>query len=166
MRRVTVLIVGGTLFCTAALAVDREFNDIVGAISDEFHTHPLHVPLLGLVNMVTFVARPAGASHINLAVFENLKTRDNPGRDMNSVIRNAVGRAWTPFVQVHSRREGREETVLVYMRTEGRNCRLLVTSIEPNEATVVELKLNAEGLARWISSPQRSAHSGSGGPEF
>jgi hypothetical protein len=165
MRPLSILLLAGALCSPAAWAVDREFKDVVRAISDEFHTRPMHIPLFGLVNMVTSVAHPAGVTHIRLATFENLKPRDG-GPDLSVVVRAAVGRSWTPFVQVHSRRKGREETVLVYLRSEGSDCRLLVTSIESTEATVVELKLNPEGLSRWISLPRESAHSSPGGPEL
>ena len=132
---------------TAPLAVDREFSDIVRAISDEFRAQPTRIPLFGLVNAFTYVVRPAGTSHIDLAVFEKLNVRHHDGAELSDAIQRAVGRGWAPFVQVHSRRHGSDEVVLVYMRSEGRNCRLLVTSIEREEATVVQLKLNPEGLA-------------------
>ena len=142
-----------------AFAVDREFNDIVRAISDEFGARPMHIPLFGLVQAVAFVARPAGASRINLAVFEDLNTGDRSAANLLQAVQKAVGRGWEPFVTVQSRRPGAEEVVAVYMRPEGRHCRLLVTSIERHEATVVELRLNPEALEHWISSPRESAQS-------
>jgi hypothetical protein len=159
MRRLPLLLAACTLAAPAAFAVDRQFSDIVRAISDEFHTRPMHIPLFGLVNAVTFVARPAGTSHIDLAVFEHIDTGDRTGRDLQQIVQRAVGRGWQPFVQVHSRHHGGEELVMVYMRPEGRECRLLVTSIERSEATVVQLKLNPDGLQRWISDPEGSARS-------
>jgi len=143
--------------CPAARATDNEFKDIVQTLSDEFHAQPTRIPMFGLVNMVTFVARPAGTKHINLAMFENLDLRDRNGRELAADVRRAVGRAWKPFVQVVSHCNGRDETTLVYMRPEGRDFRLLVTSIEESEATVVELKLNPDGLQKWIEEPRRSA---------
>ena len=47
--------------------------------------------------------------------------------------------------------------MLVYMRMEGSDCKFLVTSIEPNEATVVQLKLNPEALQKWLVSPRETA---------
>lgn len=142
-----------TLTCSAA---DREFHDIVRAISDEFHTQPLHIPLFGLVNFVTFVARPAGTRHIDLAVFEDLNTAGRSGRDIANLIRSSVGGDWKPFVQVHSHRKGGEEVVFIWMRPEGRDCRLLVTSVEPKEATVVQLQLNPDALQKWLVQPRDS----------
>ena len=157
MRTLRNVLLGCGLASMAAYATDREFKDIVAAISDEFHTSPTHIPFFGLVNVVTFVARPAGTKHIDLALFEKLDNRDRDGRDLAQSIRRAVGGAWKPFVQVWSHRSGHEETVLVYMRMEGKDCRFLVTSIEPNEATVVEVKLNPDALQKWLLSPEQSA---------
>lgn len=155
MRTLGTVLIACALAPAIAHATDREFKDVVEAISDEFHARPTHIPLMGLVNAVTFVARPAGTKHVAIAVFENLDSRDRDGRELAQSIRRAVGGAWKPFVQVWSRHG--EETVLVYMRMEGRDCRLLVTSIEPSEATVVELKLNPEALQKWMVSPRESA---------
>lgn len=158
MRTLGMVVLACGLATASAHATDREFRDVVDTLADAFHTRPTHIPFFGLVNVVTFVARPAGTKHINLAVFENLNY-DRDGRDTIRLVRRAVGEAWKPFVQVWSHRDGHEETVLVYLRMEGHDCRFLVTSIEPNEATVVELKLNPDALQRWLVSPEMSAHS-------
>jgi hypothetical protein len=158
MRRIALLVIAcGLMSPPAAYAVDRDFKDIVSAIADEFRTQPTRIPLFGLVNGFMFMARPAGARHIDIAVFENLDHNLRRGRDLSQVVRDAVGRGWTPFIQVRSRRGHGEEVVFVYMRPEGKNCRLLVTSIEPDEATVVQLKLNPEALRRWVDTPREAA---------
>lgn len=162
MSPLRLCILACALSGSTAFAVDAEFKDVVRAISDEFHVRPMRIPMFGLVKFATFVVRPAGATHINIAIFENIHWRDDDDRDMRTVIRRAVGRGWTPFVQVQSRRHGNEELVMVYMRPEGNNCRLLVTAIERDEATVVELKLNPDGLKRWVEMPYESALSKGG----
>jgi hypothetical protein len=144
------------LLCATAQAADREFTDVVHAISVEFRTRPMHIPLFGLVNAFTFFVRPAGTRHIDLAVFENLDSRGRAGNDLTASIRAAVGGSWKPFIQVRSSKRGSEETVLVYMRPHGRDCKLLVATVERNEATVVQLELNPEALQRWIDSPGES----------
>lgn len=141
-----VLFAGGT-----ADAADPEFKDIVRAISDHYRTRPIRIPFFGLVNAVAFVARPAGTKHIDLAVFENLRgERIHP-----SSLDRIVGGAWKPFVRVHSNRS--DETILIYMRPHGNDAKMLITTIERHEATVVQLKLNPEALQRWLDQPLRSA---------
>jgi hypothetical protein len=153
----TALVAVCLLTAASARAADREFSEVVRVISDEFHTRPTSIPLFGLVNVFTAAVRPAGTRHIDLAVFEHLSDHDRQGRNLTEALLNAVGRSWKPFVQVRSRRNGREETVLVYMRQQGNEWKLLVTAVERDEATVVQLLLNADALARWMSSPERCA---------
>jgi hypothetical protein len=43
--------------CAVLQGADREFNDIVRAISNQFRTRPLHIPFFGLINFATFAAR-------------------------------------------------------------------------------------------------------------
>jgi hypothetical protein len=145
------------LTAVSAQATDREFTEVVRVISDEFHSRPTSIPFFGLVNVFTAAVRPAGTRHIDLAVFEHLGNHDREGRNLTESILNAVGRSWKPFVQVRSRRNGHEETVLVYMRQQGNEWKLLVTAVEHDEATVVQLLLNADALARWMASPERCA---------
>lgn len=157
MRTIPVVVAACLLSAASTWAADREFTDVVRVISDEFHTRPTSIPLLGLVNVFAAAVHPAGAKHIDLAIFENLNSHDREGRNLPESILNAVGRSWKPFVQVRSHRNGREETVLVYMRQEGKDWKLLVTAVEREEATVVQLRLNTDALARWMASPERCA---------
>lgn len=153
----TALVAVCLLTAASARAADREFSEVVRVISDEFHTRPMSIPLFGLVNVFTAAVRPAGTRHIDLAVFEHLSDHDRQGRNLTEALLNAVGRSWRPFVQVRSRRNGHEETVLVYMRQQGNEWKLLVTAVERDEATVVQLLLNADALARWMASPEHCA---------
>jgi hypothetical protein len=157
MRSLPLLAAACLLGAVPAQAVDREFSEVVRVISDEFHTRPTSIPMFGLVNLFAAAVRPAGTRHIDLAVFEHLSDRDREGRNLPESILNAVGRSWKPFVQVRSHRNGHEETVLVYMRQEGKEWKLLVTAVERDEATVVQLLLNADALAKWMASPERCA---------
>ena len=140
------------LSCAALQGAQRGFDEIVRAISDQFHTRPLHIPFFGLVNAATFVARPAGVKHLDLALFENLNVGDEGERDIAKAILMTDG-GWRPFVKVH----GHAETILVFMAQDRGDCQLLVVAIESGEATVVELKLNPEGLQEWLRDPDTAA---------
>jgi hypothetical protein len=149
MRTMTLLLLGATF---AFASEHREFDDIVDAISSHYRSEPKRLPFSGLINTVAFFVRPAGAKHLDLAVFEDLRGPMEP-----NVIRNLVGDDWKPFVQVYARRP-ENETTLIYMRPEGRDTRLLITTLERREATVVQLRLNLDALRRWFDDPKTSAH--------
>jgi hypothetical protein len=111
-----------------------------------------------MLNAFTAVIHPAGAKHIDLAVFENL---DLEGRLRAGTIERAVGASWTPFIRVRSDRN--RETVYVYLRQVGHDWKLLLVAAERAEATVVQLLLNPDGLARWMADPEGCARHWNGG---
>jgi hypothetical protein len=159
--RAALIVAAGWMLCGAAVqGAERGFDDIVRAISEQLHTRPLHIPFFGLVNLATSVAHPAGVKHIDLAVFENLDLDEHATLRVAEAIRSADQR-WKPFIRVRSRNHGHEETVMVYMADVSsdtrRDCNLLVITLGPEEATVVELKLNPEGLDVWLNG-DRSLH--------
>jgi hypothetical protein len=115
----------------------------------------MHVPFFGLVNLATFVAHPAGVKHVDLAVFENLDLDDHAAREFAQAIGNSGDRSWKPFIQVRSRNHGHDETVIVYMAEDRGDCKLLVMSFEPDEATLVQVRLNPKALQVWLNSDRR-----------
>jgi hypothetical protein len=136
-----------------ATAADREFADIVREISAEYHTHPVHIPLFGLVKTVTFVAHPAGTKQLDLAVFDDLDTEGHDSAALARRIGQIAGTSWKPFVKVRSGRNGHSEMTLIFMKCEKSDAQLLITTIEPREATVVHVKVHPEALRRWIDHP-------------
>jgi hypothetical protein len=153
MKTIRLLLPLVMLAPAATYAADREFRDVVEAISDAFHTKPLRIPLMGLVNTVTYFARPAGTKHVDIAVFEDLDTRGRRESDVAHSIRGAVGGSWKPFLQVKTMNDGVEEHVLVYMRQQGKEWKLLITTVERRHATVIQLALNTAALERWLVDP-------------
>jgi hypothetical protein len=160
----TALIVAASwmLSCALLQGAERGFDDIVRAISDELHTRPVHIPFFGLVNLATSVAHPAGVKHLDLAVFEDLDLDEHAAGDVAEAVRRTANGSWKPFIQVRSWKHGDQETVIVYMAdvSKGdaeRDCKLLVVTLEPHEATVVGLKLNPEGLQVWLNHPEDTA---------
>ncbi len=152
MNRAAFLLAIFSVSGAGALAADREFSDVVRAIGDECHVHPTHIPFFGMVNAFTAAVHPAGTRHIDLAVFENLNPENRPRA---GAIERAIGGSWTPLVHVRSNFD--RETVYVYLRQTGRDWKLLVVSTERTEATVVELLLDINALARWLSDPDHCA---------
>lgn len=138
--------------CTGAYATDREFHDIVSEISATFHTQPMHIPFMSMVSFFVGVARPAGVKNLDLAVFENLDTHDADGEALLAKIRGVVGGGWRPFVTVRSHRAGHEELTLIHLKPDGRDYKMLITTLESNEATVIELKLNPEAVIAKVDT--------------
>ena len=131
-------------------AADRPFDDVVRAISDEFQIHPTHIPFFGLVNFASFMVHPAGVKHLDLAVFEDVQL---DRRDLEKVIRSARP-DWLPFVRVRER----HESTFLYLTPEQRDCKLLVVSLEFDELTVVQVRLNPEAVQAVLRQPEKPVY--------
>jgi hypothetical protein len=58
---------------------------------------------------------------------------------------------WSRFVRVQSRRNG--ERVNIYSRRVNKDWELFVITLERNQAVVLRLRVNPDGLAKWVSDP-------------
>jgi hypothetical protein len=135
---------------TAAPAADLQFNGIVSRLEAHYGKRKTYIPLMGTVRFFSNVARPAGASGLRLAVFEDVDNR--------ALLSGAatVLPASQPFVRSHSNREA--EDTLIYLTNTGRSWKLLIVTVEPHETTVVEFRLGRRAIERWIDSPQHQRH--------
>ncbi len=145
------------LFATTTLACagDAEFKGVVHAIESNYGVHHMHIPLLGVA---LFFARPEGASGLRVAVFEGFQTSNNVS-DVSRVVEHSLGPDWYPFVRVRSNSggNGSGETTLIYTNPSAGTMRMMIVSLEPSEATVVELKLNERTIRKWLSDPKEEA---------
>src|SRR5580693_5489026 len=138
--------------CARANAADREFKDVVAAISEEFQTKPMHIPLMGLVSGVIKVVHPAGTKQLDVAIFDDLDASTGSGRTLAESVRRAVGRWMQPMVQDRQMNNRQEQTTLVYMFEKGKDVNVLTVIVEKDEAIVTEVRLNPEVMSKWLSS--------------
>jgi hypothetical protein len=118
----------------------------------------MHIPLLGVA---LFLARPAGAHGLKLAVFENFKTPTD-AEDVRRVVESSLGPGWYPFVRVRSKGEINGETTLIYTSPDGARMRMIIVSIEPSEATLVKIDLSDHDIKKWLKEPGEKASGRSG----
>ena len=120
-------------------------------MESNYATKRLHIPFMGVANFFVKVARPAGTKDFKLAVFEHVDDRRHPSADQLETTFQPQG--WKPFVDVVSRKSG--ERVHIYARESHRDHELLITTLERNEATMVQVRVDAERLAKWVNDPVR-----------
>ncbi|MCL4401805.1 MAG: hypothetical protein M1436_03945 [Acidobacteria bacterium] len=137
------------ILITATLAAgDREFDTLVRGIETDYHVRHTRIPLFGVVNFFVKVIRPAGARDVRLAVFENFSASG-----LEQTVGGRLGPEWRPFIRVISR-HGRE-TTLIYTSQAGEHVKMLIANMEPNETTVVHLRVDPRGLEPWVRQPVR-----------
>jgi hypothetical protein len=149
-----------------AFSRDREFGLLVRHIESYYHARRAHRLLLGFAlgpaNFVMRIWRPCGVKNVKLALFENPDFSDSRyDLDFPAVVRAGLREGWQPMVQVYSRRTG--ERTYVFARDAGKYVKLLVATLEPDEAVVVQVNLNPDKLSRaierWTDKPESTSAS-------
>jgi hypothetical protein len=147
MRRV---LAGVMLFAALPLMTwGSEFDSLVREFANESGMKPLHIPLFGLVRFAFGVVEPAGTSELKLAVFEHARLDAERFRQMAD---EAAGRGWKPIIRVRSKNG---ETTNIYARSEGLKLRLLIATLDKEDATFVQVRLQPEKLMRFVDDRER-----------
>jgi hypothetical protein len=138
-----------------------DFNSIVKLIEQFYGVKHTGIPLLAKAGMK--VARTAArikggtarqlaeAGSVKLAVFENQEFNGEFMKFRNS-LNAALNQTWQPLIQTLSATD--EEQIYIFVRGAGDNFNVLVITIEPREATVVQVNLSPNNLAVLLKDPE------------
>src|SRR6476646_7687455 len=111
--------------CRPVLAGDREFDAIVRHVEARYDVSHTRIPFFGLANFMAKVVRPAGASDLKLAVFEDVhRPMCTHEEDFTSLVQEALGQDWRPFVRVEHRRS--HEWTGIYAGGSGSQWKLMI----------------------------------------
>jgi hypothetical protein len=139
-----------------AQGADKDFEAIVHRLEAHYGTKRLHIPMMGVANFFVKVSRPEGVSDLKMAVFEDLDESRHPSPEaLEQMFGSLATEGWRPFVRVQSNKDG--ERVEIFSRASGKRWELLLTTLQRNEATVIQMRLSPDALAQWIADPEGMA---------
>ena len=157
-----ILVVAMTL--TSANAVSAkgdDFNSVVKMIEQFYRVKHEGIPFLAKAGMKvgTTVARIKGAQarqlaeagSIKLAVFED-QNFNGDLRKFRASLNEALNATWMPLIQTLSAQD--EEQVYIFLKDAGDKFNVLVVTIEPRDATVVQVTLSPKNLALLLKDPE------------
>lgn len=121
-----------------------DFDWLVREFSRESGAKQVHVPFFGLARFVVAVGHPAGASDLRLAIFERGELES---LRFSTLTDQTVGSSWKPMLRVRSLRG---ESTNIYVRQEKKHINLLITSLDGDEATFVQVRIQPEALIRFV----------------
>ena len=141
----------------------HEFNGVVHAIEDHYGVRHLRIPFLSFA--ASFAARPAGVNGIRLAVFEDFHSssasmRPTMNEDLQHVVEHSLGSDWHLFIR--TRTQDDSDDCLIYVNLGEAKLQMMIVTVEPDEATVVEMNLSDRALKKWLDEPKGSAQDNSG----
>ncbi len=147
MRR--FLGIGLLALCIPAVLPASEFDALVREFSRQTGSEQTRIPFFGLARFVVAVSHPAGTSDLKLAVFEHPNVL--PG-DFASVTDRVVGGAWNRIVRVQSKKG---ESTNIYTRRDGNHLRMLVATVNNDDAVFVELRIRPQELMKFVDEHRR-----------
>jgi hypothetical protein len=149
-RAAAVLSVAVTVSAPVAARAD-DFDAVVKNVRAACGGKRVRIPFLGLASFATKLVRPAGVKSFKLAVFEDL-TRAGDVSGLGDAVGRSLGPEWRPLLRVRAGR-GAEQTH-VYIRDAGESLKLMIVTVDGQQATVIRAKVNPEALARFARDPK------------
>ena len=151
---------------TTAHAKEDDFKSVVKMIEQFYGVKHVGIPFLAKTGMkvATTAARIRGgqakriaeAGSIKLAVFENQEFNGDFTK-FRSSLNGALNETWMPLLQTLSATS--EEQNYIYLRDAGQKFHVLVITIAQRDATVVQVTLSPENLAKLMRDPEGTGKS-------
>lgn len=147
LASVVLLSVGAT-----PVAARNEFDAVCDHLEDHYGAKKVHIPFMWLARFAVGIIRPAGVKSFKVTIYRNLKySKDSLDGDMRSLMEEAFSDEWSPVLRVVSK-DGQQ--VYLNMREKGKNVKILMVTVENDEAVVVRAKFNPDKLAEFIDNPK------------
>lgn len=143
MKILLLLLVSGLV----PLCAESDFDLMVSRLERHFETQRLHIPLLGLISGLSGFARPAGVKDFKLAVFENIDS----GRLRKRMPEAGLDPDWHTVIRVSSKKEHVE----MLARHEDSWVRMLLVTIDQNDATVVQMSVRPNKVWDLVADKMR-----------
>lgn len=133
-----------------------DFGRIVHHIEASYQVHRNHRFAMGFAGLVIKFWHVAGVKSFKGAIFEeqHLDGTDTDAK-LDEIVARASRSGWQPMVRSFSRRTG--EHTYVYAQDAGKDLKLLVVSVEQNEAAVIQVKLDPDKLEQFIQDNARGS---------
>jgi hypothetical protein len=136
----------------AAVLPASEFDWFVREFARQSGARPTCIPLFGLVRFSVAVVHPAGATELRLALFEHANLEPARFAQLTDTV---WGATWKPIVRVRDRNG---EVTNIYVQQSEKHLRVLVTSLDGEEATFVQVRIKPEQLIKFIDEQRCNKH--------
>ena len=153
-----------TLWSTISFAKGDDFNSVVKMIEEFYHVKHEGLPFLAKAGMKAVgigakikggdAKRFAEAGSIKLATFENQEFKGDFIK-FRQVLNDSLTQTWMPLIQTLAAPD--QEQCYIFVHENGDKFRVLIVTIEPHDATVVQATVSPKNLALLMKDPEEGA---------
>ena len=134
-----------------------DFGKIVHHIESNYHVHRQHRWVMRLAGFTVRFWHIGGVKSLKGAIFENQRfTNAASDTRFDEIVRAAMDSGWQPLVQSWDRRTG--ERTYIYAQDLGKDMKVLVVTLESNEAIVLQVKVDPRKLDEFIEETSPGGH--------
>lgn len=146
------LLLALTFVAPSVSAKDDEFDLVVKHLKTKYQAKKVNLHFMWLARFAVKMVRPAGVKSFNVTLFEDLKfSRATLDEEMQSAMKNSLSSEWSPVIRVRSRDA---QQVYAYMREDGKNVKLMLVTVDKENAAVIRATFSPEKLAEFINNPR------------
>ena len=151
------LIVAALLAPAPSAFARDDFGKIVHHIESNYHVHRQHRFVMGLAGFTVRFWHIGGVKSLKGAIFENQRfTNAASDTRFDEIVRAAMDSGWQPLVQSWDRRTG--ERTYIYAQDLGKDMKVLVVTLESNEAIVLQVRVDPRKLDEFIEETSPGGH--------
>ena len=155
-RAIAVLLVltaGTVLFAEKASAKGNEYDAVCDHLEERYDAKKVKIPFMWLARLAVGIVRPAGVKAFKVTIYRDLKFDDVKAlnEEMKATMRDSFSDEWSPILRVRS---SGGEHVYMNMREAGKNVKILMVTIDKDEAVVVRAKFNPDKLVKFLEDPR------------
>jgi hypothetical protein len=130
----------------------REYQAIVQHLKTKYKAKKVNLFFMWAARAIVSIARPAGVKSFSLTVFNDLKfSYETVDNEMSMAMRNSYGPEWSEVFHDRSR-EGQQ--AYLYLREAGKDVKVVLVTIEKENAAVMRATFSPEKVADFINDPK------------
>jgi hypothetical protein len=139
-----------------ASADDNSYSQVIKHIKSNYHA--LQQGFFGMMMLARFAVKlikPAGVKNFKVTMLRELDYSSGPSpesKDFHAFLRSKIEPEWTPLVTYSAPRE--QQWSYVYALQEKEDIKLLVVTVQKQDAVVVQTKFSPAKLAEFMNNPQ------------
>ena len=130
----------------------NEYDKIVSHLKTQYKAKKVNLWVMWMARAAVAMIKPAGLRSFSLTVFQDLKfSSETVDAEMQSAMRRAYGPEWSSIFHVRSRTG---EQTYMYMKDEGQNVKVVLVTIEKQQAAIIRATFSPDKLIEFINNPQ------------
>jgi hypothetical protein len=130
----------------------KEYDAVVRHLKTQYKAKKVNLYVMWLARAAVSMIKPAGVKSFSLTVFEHLQfSSQTLDSEMQAAMRRSYGPEWSEIFHARSRTG---EQAYMYMKSDDQNVKVVLVTIEKEQAAIIRATFSPDKLIEFINNPQ------------